>query len=465
MDATSAHKALSVKADQALRRRLLIVRACRLHAITQGRSAKPLCIRTLRFRLHAGTAGCIFSPVNRRCIPYVGHFGPAVMATIYCDESGFSGNNLLDEQAFFVFATLAMEPDEARAIAEKAIRDFRLQGNELKGSRLLKTPSGHGALSFLIKAVAPRAKIVFHLKKFALASKFFEYIFEPCFSDCNSIYYQINFHRFISMILYVWFVAKSESSEQLFEQFSQMMRDLDPTRMASLSRRELVLVEADDVISMITTFAYLNRRHINKEVTSIRGMEGIQNWVLDLTMTSLYTLLCAWAEQHEVLDVFCDNSKPLKAEVPFLNAMVGRRDRIRFGWPGQEERLVTFNLARPIQLVDSRQHPGVQIADALAATVAWTLREKKSKLSRRWFKELAPCFSEASIIPDESHIDLTQKEPFINAVVLHELVQRSARREDLCRGMPEFIVTANASYNAHPHQRSRSQVGNTGDST
>ena len=402
-------------------------------------------------RLHAGAAGCMLSFES-----VAGQQTPrqrprlALMATIYCDESGFSGNNLLDrDQAFFVFATLAMEPDEARALAEKAIRDFRLQGNELKGSRLLKTPSGHAAVSFLIKAVAARAKIVFHLKKFALASKFFEYIFEPCFSDCNSIYYQINFHRFISMIMYVWFVARPQSAEQLFEQFSQMMRDLDPTRMSPLSHKEVVLVEADDVINMITTFAFLNRRHIDNEVTSIRGMEGIQNWVLDLTMTSLYTLLCAWAEQHEVLEVFCDSSKPLKAETPFLNPMVGRRDRIRFGWPGKQERLVTFNLARPIELVDSRQHPGIQIADVLAAAVAWTLREKKSREARRWFKALSPCFSETSIIPDESHVDLTKREPFINAVVLQELVERSARGENLCRGMPEFIVTANAAYSAY----------------
>jgi hypothetical protein len=182
-------------------------------------------------------------------------------------------------------------------------------------------------------------------------------------------------------------------------------------------------------------------------------MEGIQNWVLDLTMTSLYTILCAWAEQFEVLEVFCDSSKPLKAEASFLDPMVARRDRIRFGWPGQEERLVTFNLAHPIELVDSRQYPGVQIADVLAATVAWTLREKKSKESRRWFKALSPCFSEACIIPDESHLDLTKREPFINAVVLQELVERSARREDLCGGMPEFIVTANAAYSAHPPEK------------
>jgi hypothetical protein len=372
------------------------------------------------------------------------------MGTIYCDESGFTGNNLSDrEQAFFVFASVAMEPYEARALAQKAVRDFRLEGNELKGRRLLKTPNGRDAISFLIKAAGPHAKIVFQLKKFALASKFFEYIFEPCFSECNSIYYQIDFHRFISMVMYVWFVAKPQSAEQLFEEFSQMMRDLDPSRMGRVPRKDVVLVEADDVVNMITTFAFLNRRHIDQEVTYIRGLEGVQNWVLDLTMTSLYTLLCEWAEHHSVLEVFCDSSKPLKAEVPFLDHMVGRQDRIRFGWPGQEERLVTFNLARPVELVDSRLHPGIQIADVLAATVAWSLRQKKSRDARRWFKALAPSYCDTCILPHESHIDLSKREPFINAVVLQELVERSVRREDLCRGMAEFIVTANAAYNAY----------------
>src|SRR5271157_4905329 len=107
------------------------------------------------------------------------------MATIYCDESGFSGNNLLDrEQEYFVFASLAMEPEEARCIVDQATRDFRLQGNELKGSRLLRTPQGQRAISLVIKKAASRAKMVIHLKKYALASKFFEYIFEPALSDC-----------------------------------------------------------------------------------------------------------------------------------------------------------------------------------------------------------------------------------------------------------------------------------------
>jgi hypothetical protein len=376
------------------------------------------------------------------------------MATIYCDEAGFTGNNLLDgEQEHFVFGSVAIEPDAARLLAEQVVQDFRLEGSELKGSRLLKTKRGRSAISFLLARVAPSAKLVVHLKKFALASKFFEYIFEPTFSDCNSLYYEINFHQFISNIMYVHFVASPRSAEQLFEEFSQMMRSLDSGRMAPFSPGEVLRVNSEDVMKSIALFAFLNRRHSDEELASIRGHEGFQHWVLDLTTTSLYAHLCSWGERFEVLEVYCDNSKPLEGEVQFFNGMVGRRERISMAWPGsREEHQVTFNLARPIDLVDSSQCSGIQIADVLASTAAWSLKERESEDARKWLDILAQCGCAGSVVPDTMHVDLTQREPFINALVLQELVNRSLKRENLCRGMPEFIATAYAAYEVYPPQ-------------
>lgn len=376
------------------------------------------------------------------------------MVTIYCDESGFSGNNLLDrEQEHFVFASLGIEPEQARSLVEQAVRDFNLQGAELKGSRLLKTVQGRRAISYLIKSAASYAKIVVHLKKYALASKFFEYIFEPAFSACNSLYYLANFHRFIGHIMYCWFVARTESAEQLFEEFSDMMRSLDPGKMGAIFPKDVLLINTDDVINSIAIFAFLNRRHVSKELFVIRGDGSNPNWVLDLTMTSLYSLLSLWAEECEMLEVYCDESKPLKSQVPLLDNMVGRRDRIRFGWPGGRERLVTFNLAHSPKLVDSRQYPGIQIADVLAATLAWSLRNAKSRQAKQWWKALKPCICEDCILPDEVHLDLSQREPFVNTLILHELVDRSLKREDLCRGMAEFIQAAYHAYEGYRREK------------
>src|SRR5213593_3514807 len=125
-------------------------------------------------------------------------------ASVFCDEAGFTGNNLLDgEQEVFALAGAAIEPDRAKEVVERTVRDFRLQGTELKGSRMLKTDAGRRAVTFVLKTCAENVRLVTHLKKFALACKFFEYIFEPPLAEQNSIFYGCGFHLFIGNLLWM----------------------------------------------------------------------------------------------------------------------------------------------------------------------------------------------------------------------------------------------------------------------
>ena len=53
---------------------------------------------------------------------------------IYCDESGFSGNNLSDDGApYFVFAGVLIDPKEADAITSEVKSAYRIQA-EMKGA-------------------------------------------------------------------------------------------------------------------------------------------------------------------------------------------------------------------------------------------------------------------------------------------------------------------------------------------
>lgn len=53
---------------------------------------------------------------------------------IYCDESGFSGNNLNDDGApYFVFAGVLIDPNAAATIVSEVKQACRIQG-ELKGA-------------------------------------------------------------------------------------------------------------------------------------------------------------------------------------------------------------------------------------------------------------------------------------------------------------------------------------------
>ena len=61
---------------------------------------------------------------------------------LYCDESGFTGPDLLNaDQPYFVYSSVLIDPKHAAELVQQVRADYKLQGNELKGSRLLKSSS------------------------------------------------------------------------------------------------------------------------------------------------------------------------------------------------------------------------------------------------------------------------------------------------------------------------------------
>lgn len=383
------------------------------------------------------------APVRRRLI---GHTG-----TVFCDEAGFTGNNLLDrEQEVFAFAGVAVTHDEARHIVDRTINDFGLQGKELKGSRMLKSENGRRAITAVIKECAPNARVVCHLKKFALACKFFEYIFEPALADQSSIFYGSGFNLFISNLLFLHLRVRDASAETIFEEFSKFIRDGDQQALRKLFPSKGLLVDyTADPMQAISIFAMLNRRPIVEEVEAIRGDESTPNWVLDLTTTSLFSVLCDWDEHFEQLEVYCDRSKPIEGQADFFKHMIGRRDRCRLRMFGKERQL-TFNLVRPLKMVNSGECPGVQIADVVASALARSFqsswRHQLDDTEREWAKLARQSFLDDNIWPDFDNVDLQRRIPFVNSLLLTEITERCLKKEDLFEGIPEFIAAAHETY-------------------
>src|SRR5947207_1547422 len=83
----------------------------------------------------------------------------------------------------------------------KTIGGFKLQGNELKGSNLIKHSAGRKAIDFLLEKCVDDSKVVFFNKKYAAAAKFYEWTFDEIFGNHNTFFYVANFHRFISNAL------------------------------------------------------------------------------------------------------------------------------------------------------------------------------------------------------------------------------------------------------------------------
>lgn len=361
---------------------------------------------------------------------------------VYLDEAGHTGANLLDTaQPVFVYAAVAIDESQALEVHREAIANFGIKASELKGNALLRRSKGQDAISWLLEETSQHTRIVAINKEYGLACKFFEYVFEPALAERNSFFYSIDFHRFIAVLLYIHYRSGDARAKRMLEGFQRMMRESDDALLEHFLSDEGFAVKACDPLGHIATFALCNKARIKKEVRSIKTMGSARGWSLELSSTSVNWLLASWAEDFEALRVRCDASKPVAEDLAFFKNFLGREDKayMWFGRPNNPSYI--YNLAEPVQLVDSRKYPGVQIADIWASALAYAFNHAKENISRQWL-ELAENVTGNVITPDAGLIDLRKGGPFINTTVLLELSQRSVESEDLFLGMDELVLNA-----------------------
>ncbi|WP_237173553.1 DUF3800 domain-containing protein [Paracandidimonas lactea] len=369
---------------------------------------------------------------------------------IYFDESGFTGNNLLHpDQSFFAYASVATDDQEAKDFVESLIARHGIQAGELKGSKLLRFNRGRKAIDEILSHFGSRLKLSVSDKKFALACKFHEYIFEPCFSDINSLFYGVGFHRFIANVLYAEFVARGAGADEIFSEFEDLMRSKDGKKLSSLFSSS-VHPENSPFITQIREFAQFRANDVRDELESI-GNAGVGKWILDLTNTALFTLLANWGTEHDEITAVCDPSKPLQHDQELFTTMIGRKDRV-FSDAFGENHPITFNLSGPIQFADSKKTHGIQIADAVAAAAVYVFSGAKDEQAKRWREIIARVGHYGSVIPDLDEVNLRGIRAQRNAILLRELHSRAKAGKSLTDGMPEYVKLISRRLTSHPMQ-------------
>jgi len=365
-----------------------------------------------------------------------------VPQSIYCDEAGYSGNNLLDPgQPFFTYSTVAIEHDVADALVRDTIARYRIDGPELKGRSLVRHNRGRKAVTAVLERCAPDALVSAWHKRYSLATKFFEYVFEPVLAEQNSIFYGAGFHRFISNVLFFEALTNNQRATTALLNFQEVMRAHDATGVARIFPSRIVEPGFSEVLADIQAFVEANQETIAADVASYAGEEPLYRWMLDLSASALFALLTTWGQRHDSLTVYCDESKPLHDNRRPFDVMIARADKAEVVFEGKRQSLI-FNLTGPLQFVSSATHPGIQIADVFASALAYALRNPREDISRVWLALLDDSVSEFSVFPDAERVDLDSEHGFVNRTILHELVLRSERKFDLFNGMPAMIGRA-----------------------
>lgn len=359
---------------------------------------------------------------------------------ISCDESGFTGNDMMNgQQRYFAYAAHDLSLEESEALVAEARRRFPVQMTELKAQKLLGRKRGRDLIAFVLGEMEGRYIAVVHDKRLCLCGKLFEYIYETVLQTNNGLFYSHGLHRFVAMYLYMHLDVSDATFEVLAREFEAFMRSLDvadaPTLFGASDGSE------DPLIGQILRFARGYRDVIVAETRSLEG--GVGKWVLDLTSTAVFSLLAAWSERHPVIEVVCDDSKPLRAIHDTFDAMIDRNDNPVVHMFGKS-RPITWNMSGKLQFASSASHAGVQLADLIAGVAGTIPLDDENEEVRGLGRSVGGHLHEDCILPDYDMIDIDNDRALVNWIALEQLAERADAGEDPLEGMALFYASARA---------------------
>lgn len=367
------------------------------------------------------------------------------MEKVFCDETGFTGPDLLNpDQQFFGYASVRIAPQRAEEILAEIRTRFPLQMPEWKGSKMLSTRRGREAALAVFDAVCTQSITVVADKRFALAGKLFEYIFEPVLYSVSEPLYQRGFHKFIANLLYLHLRANQAPVDNLLSAFQDGVRKNDFSVITNALAPPGAGTGAEEFANLITKFCVSQGGLIEAEIAKV-GIPLLDKWGLDLTSTCLTGLLGLWADRNVPLDLILDDSKPL---LDWWDA-VRNLYEIRPGpsGPGQyitiegRRSRVQFSLSCTPLFGSSKVTAGLQIADVVAAVVsdAFQHRDRPENQDLLIRANQAQAIDPNCIFPDLNYID--PKRPLVraNQALLWGIMDRAFRGVSVVAGFEQLL--------------------------
>lgn len=352
---------------------------------------------------------------------------------IYCDESGYTGPDLLqDQQPHFSYAGVAVSLEEARDLIARIRRDHLIANPELKATDLIRTETGLHAILDVLKAVEGRFVFVFFHKRLGLCGKVFEYLYEPVFQHAPKLLYERNLHRFVAMFGLILHQGGDPFTTEALRQFQIFMRSRDIGQAPILFGDDALSQESP--YAMVTRFAHSYRALIEADRYAAARA---QDPALDLGVSGLWSILTKFGELERPLAVTCDNSPLTQSVAARLSG--GPQDvgilRVRSLLRSAE--ISEYELVHPVRFADSKGNAGLQIADLIAGLATATVN---GKLPPAAFEEIAErldagCHHRHSVSPEQQWVNLSERGPMINNMMLMELAMRADQGADPTRGL------------------------------
>ena len=158
--------------------------------------------------------------------------------TIYFDESGFTGSNLLDgDQPYFAVASTVIKPEEAGNILRESFPAYR--GREFKFSNIWRSRRNRDRLPEFARRINSSSNHMFVWwvdKKFAVLCKIIDFLVEPIVTNSGYDFYADGFS--LKFTNYMHFgltqVAKGNLYSDILQAYQRFSRDSSKESLRTL---------------------------------------------------------------------------------------------------------------------------------------------------------------------------------------------------------------------------------------
>lgn len=323
---------------------------------------------------------------------------------LYFDEAGFTGPNLNNkEQPFFTLASVCLTNEEENQI--KADIGFDKWGNEIHFAGMFKHPQGRPMLNELYHHPLldkEHVKLAFADKRYCIYAQIVDTLIETFFHNVGFDIYKGADNLLMANCLY--YGAFIHPNKELINEFERNF-------VAMI--REPSVESVDDFYRTTDNMRFEQNTHKSfKELLSLIPQTKVclnealnkQPYFLDLTVPLFSESIQHWYRDTNVKhDVMFDNSKPFAFNLELLKALRDmKKDETRVGY-GNCKHVYPFPVGK-MEMGDSKQHFGIQVADAFASALNFIFTPRKDRYVKYQdylkecsiFKEVEICIAPSS---------------------------------------------------------------------
>jgi len=289
-------------------------------------------------------------------LPPVDVVAGAVME-IACDESGFSGTNLLDPATpVIAHASVDLRVDEAAELIAALRSGFRFAPNEFKSGQFLRSPQAGEALDWFLTALYGRAHVHLVDKEYFLVTRIVDlFLGEPSYAAGTRLAQE---HRPAALALYRAGRPAGADWTGFLAAFIELVRIKrrhrpDPRAVERFFQARDALVRDGLGAPAEAVLAGLSHTRVQAVLTRLSDGDRSIPPPLEPMLPALAETVLFWSGGRRRILVIHDEQSALTA---------GRLSRLQQALAGGADRSPLAGLV----MVDSRDDPRVQVADLLA---------------------------------------------------------------------------------------------------